>query len=164
MNAGELARHAGGENEAQLAYNPVASCGRRLEIMKRHWVLAVGLSLAGVGAPPVSTAAGDEATSGGDEIRSSYEQAERRVEAADYEDALEILKALNRSEPGNAYVLNMVSYSHRKLGRVDAAFGYYGKRSPSSLGTSGPTSTSASSTWKPASSRARRSASARFGR
>jgi len=78
----ELARHAGGENDAQLAYNPVASCRRRLQIMKRHWVWAVALSLAAVGAPPASTAAGDEHTSGGGETRSSYEQGLRRVEAA----------------------------------------------------------------------------------
>ena len=95
----ELGRHAGGENDAQLAYNPVASCRQRLQIMNRHWVLAVVLSLAAVGAPPASTAAGDEDTSGGDEIRSSHEQAVREVEAADYEDALEILKGLNRSAP-----------------------------------------------------------------
>ena len=86
--------------------------------MKRHWVLALALSLAAVGAPPTSTAAGGE-------IRSSYEQALRRVEVADYVDALEILKALNRSEPGNADMLNMLGYSPRKLGRVEAAFGYY---------------------------------------
>ena len=121
----ELARHAGGENDAQLAYNLVASCRRRLHIMKGHWVLAVALSLAAVCAPPASTAAGDEDTSGGDEIRSSHEQAVRQVEAADYEDAREILKALNRSAPGNADMLNMLGHFHRKLGRVEAAFGYY---------------------------------------
>ena len=93
--------------------------------MKRHWVLAVALSLAAVGAPPASTAAGDEDTSGGGETRSSYEQALRRVETAKYEDALEILKALNRSEPGDADMLNVLGHSTRKLGRAEAAFGYY---------------------------------------
>ena len=47
------------------------------------------------------------------------------VEAADFEDALEILENLNRSEPGNADVLNMLGYAHRKLGRVEAAFDHY---------------------------------------
>ena len=120
----ELARHAGGGNDAQLAYNPFASCGRRLRSMKRHWVLAVARSLAAVGAPPASTAAGAEDASGGAEIRSSYEQAVRRVESAEYEDALKTLKALNRSEPGDAGILDMLGYTHRKLGRVEAAFGY----------------------------------------
>ena len=43
--------------------------------MKGQWVLVVARSLAAVGAPPASTAAGDE-------IRSSYEQAGRWVETA----------------------------------------------------------------------------------
>ena len=93
--------------------------------MKRHWILAVAVSLAAVGAPAASTAAGDEDTSGADETRSGYERAVRLVEAAGYEDALEVLEALNRSEPGNADVLNMLGYAHRKLGRVEAAFDHY---------------------------------------
>ena len=105
--------------------------------------MAVALSLAAVGAPPVSTASGDEDTNGGDEICSSYEQALRRVEAADYEDALEILKALNRSEPGNADMLNMLGYSPASWAGWRPHSATTGKRSPSSPGTSGPTSASA---------------------
>ena len=47
------------------------------------------------------------------------------VEATDYEDALEVLDKLNRKESGNADVLNMLGFAHRKLGRLDAAFDYY---------------------------------------
>ena len=102
--------------------------------MKRHWVLAVALSLAAVGAPPASTAAGEEDTSG-DEIPSSYEQALRWVEAADYEDALETLEALNRSEPGNADMLNMLGYSPASWAGWRAHSATTGKCSPSSPGT-----------------------------
>ena len=93
--------------------------------MKKQWILAAAVFLAFIGSPSPALAAGDEDTSGTDETRSSYERAVRLVEAADYEDALEILEDLNRSEPGNADVLNMLGYAYRKLGRVEAAFGYY---------------------------------------
>ena len=93
--------------------------------MKWHWIMAVAISLAAIAAPPASTAAGDEDTSGTDETRSSYERAVRLVEAADYEDALEILEHLKRTESGNADVLNMLGYAHRKLGRVETAFAHY---------------------------------------
>ena len=93
--------------------------------MKKQWILAAAVSLAVVGSPSSARAAGDEDTSGTDETRSSYERAVRLVEAAEYEDALESLEDLNRTEPGNADVLNMLGYAHRKLGRVEAAFGYY---------------------------------------
>ena len=93
--------------------------------MKRHWILAVAVSLVVIGTPSPAPAAGDEDTSGTDETRSGYERAVKLVEAADFEDALEILENLNRSEPGNADVLNMLGYAHRKLGRVEAAFDHY---------------------------------------
>ena len=93
--------------------------------MKRHWILAVAVSLLVIGTPSPAPAAGDEDTSGTDETRSGYERAVKLVEAADYEDALEILEKLNREESGNADVLNMLGYAHRKLGRVETAFGHY---------------------------------------
>jgi len=93
--------------------------------MKKHWALAVAVSLAVIGGPSPATAAGDEDTSGTDEIRSGYERAVGLVEAGDYEDALRILEDLNQAEPGNADVLNMLGYAHRKLGRMEAAFDHY---------------------------------------
>ena len=50
---------------------------------KKHWVLALAVSLGAIGAPAAASAAG------GDETRSAYERAVKLVEAADYEDALE---------------------------------------------------------------------------
>lgn len=91
----------------------------------KHWALALAVSLGTTGAPGTALAAGGDETSGSDETRSAYERAVKLIEAADYEDALEILEKLNREESGNADVLNMLGYAHRKLGRVEAAFGHY---------------------------------------
>ena len=93
--------------------------------MNRHWILAVAVSVGAIGAPPAALAAGDEDTDGTEETRTGYERAVGLVEAGDYDDALEILVDLNRTESGNADVLNMLGYSYRKLGRVEAAFDHY---------------------------------------
>ena len=94
-------------------------------MMKTHWVLALALSLGAIGAPPAASGAGGDDTDGTDETRTGYERAVELVEAADYEEALEVLVTLNRNEPGNADVLNMLGFAHRKLGRVETAFDYY---------------------------------------
>ena len=93
--------------------------------MKRHRILAVAVFFGAIGALPTAPAAGDEETSGTDETRSGYERAVGLVEAGDYEDALRILVDLNQVESGNADVLNMLGYAHRKLGRMEAAFDHY---------------------------------------
>ena len=94
-------------------------------MMKKQWTLALVVSLGTIGAPPAASGAGGDETSGADETRSAYERAVDLVEAADYEDALEVLEKLNRKESGNADVLNMLGFAHRKLGRVETAFDYY---------------------------------------
>ena len=94
-------------------------------MMTRHWALAILLGV--IGAPSAAVAAGSDDTGGSDQTRSGYEQAVELVETADYADAIRILDKLDRSEPGNADVLNMLGYAHRKLGRVKPAFDYYRK-------------------------------------
>ena len=94
-------------------------------MMKTHWALALALSLGAIGAPPAALGAGGDDTDGTDETRTGYERAVELVEAADYEEALEVLVTLNRNEPGNADVLNMLGFAHRNLGRVETAFDYY---------------------------------------
>ena len=93
--------------------------------MTRHWAVAVLLGV--LGAPSAAMAAGSDDTGGTDRTRSAYEQAVELVEAADYEDAIRIRDRLDRDESGNADVLNMLGYAHRKLGRVVPAFDYYRK-------------------------------------
>ena len=94
-------------------------------MMTKHWALAV--LLGAIGAPSAAVAAGADDTSGTDRTRSAYEQAVKLVEAADYEDAIQALEKLARKESGNANVLNMLGFAHRKLGRVETAFDYYRK-------------------------------------
>ena len=91
--------------------------------MTKHWALAV--LLGAFGAPSAAVAAGSDDTSGTDRTRSAYEQAVKLVEAADYEDAIQVLEKLMPKESGNADVLNMLGFAHRKLGRVETAFDYY---------------------------------------
>ena len=93
--------------------------------MTKQWSVALALSLTAIGAPPAASGAGDGDTGGTDETRTGYERAVELVEAADYEEALELLVTQNRNEPGNADVLNMLGFAHRKLGRVETAFDYY---------------------------------------
>ena len=92
-------------------------------MMTRYWALMV--LLGAIGAPSAAVAAGSDDTDGTDQTRSSYEQAVELVEAADYEDAIRILDGLERDESGNADVLNMLGYAHRKLGRMEAALDFY---------------------------------------
>ena len=93
--------------------------------MKICLAMALAMSLGAFGAPFAVSAAGDEDTDGTDETRSGYERAVELIEAADYEDAVDVLEKLNRDASGNPDVLNMLGYAHRKLGRVEAAFDYY---------------------------------------
>ena len=94
-------------------------------MMTKQWSLALALSLTAIGAPPAASGAGGDDAGGTDETRTGYERAVELVEAADYEKALELLVTLNRNEPGNADVLNMLGFAHRELGRVETAFDYY---------------------------------------
>lgn len=52
-----------------------------------------------------------------------YRRARILIENGDYGAAIDALKALGR--PDDADVLNLLGYSHRKLGLVDVGIGYY---------------------------------------
>ena len=93
--------------------------------MKKHMLLALAVSLFGAGMPLAALAAGSDDTSGTDRARLAYERAVKLVEAADYEDAIRVLRKLNGKEPGNPDVLNMLGFSQRKLGAMESAFDYY---------------------------------------
>ena len=93
--------------------------------MKKHLLLALAVSLIGAGMPLAAQAAGSDDTSGTDQARSAYERAVKLVEAADYEDAIRVLRKLNKKDPRNPDVLNMLGFSQRKLGRTESALDYY---------------------------------------
>lgn len=54
-----------------------------------------------------------------------YIEAQRKVEAADYNGAIPILERILKQEPGNADALNYMGYSHRKLGNTTKALAFY---------------------------------------
>lgn len=91
--------------------------------MKRHLILAIILVAYGPTAIAAATGGGD--SSGGEETRSGYERAVDLIESSGYEKAIRILEKLNREDPKNADVLNMLGYAYRKLGRLEPAFNYY---------------------------------------
>ena len=69
----------------------------------------------------------DGGNGGGSGTPTAYEGAEALVEAARYRKAIRTLEKLNRKGPGNADVLNLLGFAHRKLGEVETAFDYYRK-------------------------------------
>jgi len=54
-----------------------------------------------------------------------YIEAQRKVQAMDYDGAIPLLESVLREEPGNADALNYLGYSHRKLGDTTKALAYY---------------------------------------
>ena len=85
----------------------------------------VALLLWGVAPWQGAWSAGSDTSSAGSGSATAYEEAAALVEAADYRDAIRRLEKLDRRDPGNADVLNLLGYSHRKLGELEAAFDYY---------------------------------------
>ena len=76
-----------------------------------------------VGAAPWQSAL--SAGGGGSGNATAYEEAAALVEAARYRKAIRALEKLDRKEPGNADVLNLLGFSHRRLGEIETAFDYY---------------------------------------
>ena len=93
--------------------------------MKRFLAIAMAAFLAAVGAPVMAAATGGDDGGSSEASPTDYERAVKLIEAADYGAALRILEKANRKESGNADVLNMLGYAHRKLGRLEPAFNYY---------------------------------------
>jgi tetratricopeptide (TPR) repeat protein len=59
--------------------------------------------------------------------RAAYDQAARAVAQEDYKKAIGLLERVVKAEPRNADALNLLGYSHRKLGDFPGAVGYYEK-------------------------------------
>jgi Flp pilus assembly protein TadD len=54
-----------------------------------------------------------------------YEAAEKAVKAGDFKRAIGLLEPMQQKDPKDADVLNLLGYSHRKLGVLDKAMTYY---------------------------------------
>ena len=64
-------------------------------------------------------------SSGSSGKSSELESAKDAVEDGRYDEAIELLDRLNREDPNNADVLNLLGYSNRKVGNLDEAFDLY---------------------------------------
>ena len=84
-------------------------------------ILRVMVILAMFAGPALAAGSG---TSGG---TATWSDAVDLVESGDYGEALAILQELEREEPDNPDILNMLGYASRKTGRLDDAFIWYGK-------------------------------------
>jgi Flp pilus assembly protein TadD len=71
------------------------------------------------------------AVTGGDDSAGSqdpdYAQAVKLFKAGDYAGAIPLLRKSVAADSSNADAYNLLGYSHRKLGQVDAALDHYGK-------------------------------------
>ncbi len=84
-------------------------------------ILRVMVILAMFAGPALAAGSG---TSGG---TATWSDAVDLVESDDYGEAHAILQKLDREDPDNPDILNMLGYASRKTGRLDDAFVWYGK-------------------------------------
>jgi len=87
---------------------------------------ALGL-LAGAAHAAGTRGPSSEASASSPAARAAYEQAARAVGQEDYKKAIGLLERVVKAEPRNADALNLLGYSHRKLGDFEGAVGYYEK-------------------------------------
>lgn len=59
--------------------------------------------------------------------KADYDTAKKAIEREDWDGAIRALKSAERHDPGNADVQNMLGFTHRQKGEVEAAFSYYNK-------------------------------------
>jgi Flp pilus assembly protein TadD len=60
-------------------------------------------------------------------VASDYENAKKAIANQDWKAAIKSLEAAERSDPKDADVQNLLGYSHRKSGNLDAAFPHYAR-------------------------------------
>jgi len=95
-------------------------------------VLVFGLQVPGAFASggSSSTTSSSSSTarqSKGDPVDKLYKEGKRLVDAKQYRSALKKFEKALDKDSKNPDVLNMIAYSHRKLGDLDKAFDYYDK-------------------------------------
>lgn len=95
--------------------------------------LTFGLAAAVPASNPYAAAGGGSSSSSGSSSGSSssvateYVKAKAKVDKKDYRGAIAMLEKIVRKNAKHADALNLLGYSHRKLGRIDEALEYYGK-------------------------------------
>ncbi len=87
-----------------------------------RWML-VGVAGLGLAASTQDAAPGASSPA----ARAAYAQAQTAVAREDYRKAIGLLERVAKAEPQNADALNLLGYSHRKLGDAARALDYYEK-------------------------------------
>jgi Flp pilus assembly protein TadD len=82
---------------------------------------AIALGLA-VSAPAMAAGTGSDATAKTTSLP-GYVEAQALIKAEKYDEAIAALNGLNL--PNDADVLNLLGYSHRKIGKIDEGIAYY---------------------------------------
>ena len=91
-------------------------------LMRSILTLALCLTLS-AGQALAVTGGGDS----GSARNPDYAQAVKLFEAGDYAGAIPLLRKSVASDSSNADAYNLLGFSHRKLGQVEAALAHYGK-------------------------------------
>ncbi len=92
--------------------------------MVSRYILVAVLSL---GLVSVAMAAPAPSTSEPKKVVSTFDIAEKAVKAADYKQAIPLLKQVIAKNPNHYDALNYLGFSHRQLDENDIALGYYKK-------------------------------------
>ena len=87
--------------------------------------LALGLSLAATGGTLALSSGSSSGGSSSSDAQEQYEDAEDAVEDGDYPTAIGLLKKVIATFDDDADALNLLGFSHRKLGELAVAFDYY---------------------------------------
>jgi tetratricopeptide (TPR) repeat protein len=59
--------------------------------------------------------------------RPTLDDAQKKIDAGDYQGAIPILTVITQADPNNADALNLMGYSLRKTGQTDLALQYYNR-------------------------------------
>ncbi len=89
------------------------------------WMI-VAVALAG-GGGDVRAAGGGDSDDGSAAIEGALYEARRAIEVKKYRQAIPLLRQVVEAEPRNADAFNYLGYSHRQLGELKPALGYYRK-------------------------------------
>jgi Flp pilus assembly protein TadD len=90
-------------------------------------VLAIGLALPAATWAAGSSSNDDNSASNSSMSGDDLSQAQDKIDAEDYQDAIPLLEKIVRESPDNADAYNLLGYSHRKLGDHAKALTNYQK-------------------------------------
>lgn len=89
---------------------------------------ALALAVVLAAAPALAPAApSEEEMNAINAARADYERGKRAIDRMAWKEAIDALQAAARKDPGNAEFQNLLGFSYRSSGNMEAAFRHYGK-------------------------------------